>query len=101
MFSFLIRLDELDIVHSCQVLSLLTHCPLKESRKQGCACFPEFLQNFSERQILWSLYLVVFHALTLKLPIQSSLSVEPKLQVCVRSGENVKYSGKQAYYWIF
>ena len=31
---------------------------------QGCAWFPEFLQNFSERQILWSLCLVVFHVLT-------------------------------------
>ena len=54
---------------------------------RGCACFAEFSQNFSERQILWSLCLVVFHALTLKLPIQTSLSVAPKLQVCVRSGE--------------
>ena len=53
----------------------------------GCACFPDFLQNYSEGQILWSLCLVVFHALTLNLPIQTSLSVVPKLQVCVRSGE--------------
>ena len=41
--------------------------------------------------------MVVFHALTLKLPIQTSLSVAHKLQVCVRSGENVKNSGKQAH----
>ena len=54
---------------------------------QGCARFPEFLQNFTEHQILWSLCLLVFLALTLKLPIQTSLSVVPKLQVCVRSGE--------------
>ena len=54
---------------------------------QGCACFPEFLQHFSERQILWSLCLVGFHALTLKLPIQTSLSVTPKLPVSLRSGE--------------
>ena len=53
----------------------------------GCVCFPKFLQNFSERQILWSLCLVVFHASTLKLPIQTSLSVAPKLQVSLRSGE--------------
>ena len=53
----------------------------------GSACFPEFLQNVSERQILWSLCSVVFHAITLKLPIQTSLSVVPKFQVCVRSGE--------------
>ena len=52
---------------------------------QACTCFPEFLQNFSERQILWSLCLVVFHALTL--PIQTSLSVAPKLPVSLRSGE--------------
>ena len=50
-------------------------------------CFPEFLQNFSECQILWSLCLVIFHALTLKLPIQTSLSVAPKLPVSLRSGE--------------
>ena len=55
--------------------------------KRLCARFPEILQNFSECQILWSLCSVVFHALTLKLPIQTSLSVAPKLQVCVRSGE--------------
>ena len=54
---------------------------------QGCARFPEFLQNFSERQILWSLCSVVFHALTLKLPIQTSLSVAPKLPVYTHSGE--------------
>ena len=52
------------------------------------SCFAEFLQNFSERQILWSLYSVVFHALTSKLPIQTSLSVAPKLPVSLRSGEN-------------
>ena len=49
----------------------------------GCACLPEFLQNFSDRQILWSLWSTVFHALTLKLPIQTSLSVLPKVQVCL------------------
>ena len=51
------------------------------------SCFSEFLQNLSERQILCSLCLVVFHALTLRLPIQTSLSVAPKLLDCVRSGE--------------
>ena len=53
----------------------------------GCACFPEFLQNFSERQ---SLCLVVFHAFTLGLPIQTSLSVAPELQVPLRSGEKTE-----------
>ena len=52
-----------------------------------CARFPEILQNFSELQILWSLCSVVFLALTLKLPIQTSVSVAPKLLVWVRSGE--------------
>ena len=55
---------------------------------QGCARFPEFLQNLSERQILWSLCSVVFHALTLRLPIQTFLSVAPELPVSLRSGEN-------------
>ena len=54
----------------------------------GCARFPEILQNVSERQILWSLCSVVFHAFTLILPIQTSLSVAPELPVCLRSGEN-------------
>ena len=54
---------------------------------QGCAHFPEFLQNFSERQILWRMCSVVFLALTLKLPIQTSPSVAPELPVSLRSGE--------------
>ena len=53
----------------------------------GCACFPEFLQNYSQHQILWSLSLVVFHALTLKLRIQTSLFVVPKLPVSLSSGQ--------------
>ena len=61
---------------------------------RGCARLPEFLQNFSEHQILWSLCLVVFHALTLKLPIQTSLSVVPKLPVSFSSHE--KFQGKRA-----
>ena len=54
---------------------------------RGCAHFHEILQNFSERQILWSLCSVVFHALTLKLPIQTSLSVAPTRSVFTHSGE--------------
>ena len=53
----------------------------------GCACFPEFLQKFNERQIFWSLCLVVFHALSLKLPIQTSRSMVSKLLVFLRSVE--------------
>ena len=54
---------------------------------QGCARFPEFLQYFSEHQIFWSLCSVVFLALTLKLPIQTSLSVSPELQVSLNPHE--------------
>ena len=43
--------------------------PLFWTSPQGCARFPEFLQNFSESQILWSLHSVVFHALKFKLKI--------------------------------
>ena len=53
----------------------------------GCARFPEILQHLSEHQILWSLCLVVFLTLTLKLLIQTSFSVAPKLQVFARSSE--------------
>ena len=62
----------------------------------GCVRFADFLENFSERQILWSLWLVVFHALKLKLPIQASLSVAPKLPVCVRSGEKCQKFRKRS-----
>ena len=40
--------------------------------------FPEFVQNFSERQILWILCSVDFHTL---LPIETLHSVVPELQV--------------------
>ena len=45
------------------------------------------LETFTERQILWSLCSAIIHALTLELPIQTSLSVAPKLQVSLRSDE--------------
>ena len=54
----------------------------------GCAHFPEFLENLSERHILWRMSYLVFHALTLKLPIQTSLSMVPKLPVSAHTGEN-------------
>ena len=60
----------------------------------GCAHFAEILQNFSEGQILWSLCLVAFHALTLRLPIQTSLFVVPELPVCARSGEKCEKISK-------
>ena len=56
----------------------------------GMCSFPEMLQNFSECQILWRMRSVVFHALTLKLPIQTSLSVAPKLPVSLHSGEKFR-----------
>ena len=52
----------------------------------------DFLENFSEHQILWNLCLVVFHALTLRLPIQTSLSVAHKLPVSLSF-----FSGKPAH----
>ena len=55
---------------------------------QGCARFHEFVQNFSERQILWSLCSVDFHTLTLQLPIQTLHSVASEIQVFVSSLEN-------------
>ena len=45
---------------------------------QGCARFPDFCKILDECQILWSLCPVVFLAFTLKLPIQTLLSVAPE-----------------------
>ena len=58
---------------------------------QECARFPEFWQNFSECQILWSLRSVDFHTLTLQLPIQTSLFGASELQVFVSSLQNSKF----------
>ena len=55
---------------------------------QGCAGFPQFVQNVSERQILWSLCSVDFHTLTLQLPIQTLHSVASELHVFVSSLQN-------------
>ena len=54
----------------------------------GCARFPQFVQNFSERQILWTLCSVDFHTFTLQLPIQTPHSVAPELQVFLSSLQN-------------
>ena len=59
-----------------------------QQKQLGCARFPDFMQNFSERQVLWSLCSVDFHTLTLQLPIQNLHSVAPELQVFVSSLEN-------------
>ena len=61
--------------------------PSRDVGDQGCARFAEILPNFSEGQIVLSLFSVVFHALTLQLPIQPSLSVVPELPVSLSSAE--------------
>ena len=61
---------------------------------QGYARFPEFLQNFTERQILWCLCSVDFLTFTLKLPIQTLLSVVPILPYFARSGEKCQKFSK-------
>ena len=63
---------------------------------QGCARFPDFTQNFSEHQILWSLCSVDFYTLTLRLPIQTPHSVVPELQVFVSSLENCQNFSKMS-----
>ena len=63
---------------------------------QGCARFPELTQNFSERQILWSLCSVDFHTFTLQLPIQTLHSGAPELQVFVSSLENCQNFSKKS-----
>ena len=73
----------------CQII-------LKENKSKaitenlGCARFPELLHNFSEHQILWRMCSVVFHALTLRLFLQTSLSVYVHVK-------NVKILVKQAH----
>ena len=67
----------------------------------GCARFPKILQNLSKRVILWSLCSVVFHVLTLRLPIQTSLSVAPDLPVFLSSAENChKFKKTSTSLWI-
>ena len=70
-----------DVVVVQNLLKIIEIC-------MGCARFAEILQNFRELQIFWSLCSVVFRTLTLKLPIQTSLSVASKLPVSLSSAEN-------------
>ena len=63
-------------------------------REPGGAHFPEFVQNFSECLILWSLCSVDFHTFTLQLPIQTLHSVAPELQVFVSSLEKCQNFSK-------
>ena len=64
---------------------------------QGCARFPEFKQNFTERRILWSLCSADFHTLTLQLPIQTPHSVAPELKFLSVHWKTVQISGKRAH----
>ena len=48
---------------------------------QGCARFPEIVQNFSERQILWSLCSVDLLALTLKFKLHFLWHLNSKFSV--------------------
>ena len=64
--------------------------PIVQTDARDVPVFLNFLQNFSEFQILFSMCLRVFLAFTLRLSIQTLLSVAPKLRVCVHLGENVK-----------
>ena len=61
-------------------------CGLVSVVSRGVLVFLNF-QKFREHQILWSLCSVVFHTLTLKLPIQTLLSVVPELPVSLSPGE--------------
>ena len=57
---------------------------------RGVLVFLNFYKILVSDRFCESLCSVDFHALTLKLPIQTSFSVAPKLQVCVRSGEKCR-----------
>ena len=61
---------------------------------QGCARFPDFVKNFSDRQILRILCSVDFYNFTLQLPIQTPHSVAPELPVFVSSLENFQNFSK-------
>ena len=64
--------------------------------------FSKILQNFSsERQILWRMCFKGFHAVTLKLPVQTSLSEAPKLPVSLRSDEKCEKFSKMSTPHLF
>ena len=52
---------------------------------QGCARFAEILQNCVVRQVFDRMCLIVFPAFTLKMPIQTLLSVAPTCSVFWRA----------------
>ena len=61
----------------------------------GCARFPEILQNCVALQVFGRMCLIVFLAFTLKLPIQTLLSVVPTHSVFWRT----TISTEQAHPW--
>ena len=71
--------------------------PIFDKICRGCARFLEIMQNFREHQILWRLCSVVFHALTLKFPIQTSLSWRLISKFVYVQVKNVIYLGKRAH----
>ena len=79
-------------VWGCESLGVSRSTP----HPQGCARFPGFVQNFSERQILWSLCSVDFHTFTLQLLIQTPRSVALALQVLVSSHEKCQNFSKMS-----
>ena len=54
------------------------------------ACFPEILKNFSERQIFWSLCLVVFSCFYIEIVYSNFTFSHAQMK-------NVKFSAKQAH----
>ena len=72
-------LCSLSFLFSCFVIDSFNHLNyLNSARTRGVLV----LLKFTERQILWSLYSVDFHTLTLQLPIQTLHSVTPELLFC-------------------
>ena len=61
----------------------------------GCACFAEMLQNCMACQVFGIMCSIVSHALTLKLPIQTVLSLAPTCSVFWRA----TISAKRAHPW--
>ena len=60
----------------------------------GCARFPRFVQNFSERQMLCSFCSVDFHTFRSQLPIQTLHSMAPELKDFVSLLENCQNFSK-------
>ena len=66
----------------------------------GSARSFEILQNCVERQVFGGNVLDIFLAFTLKLPIQTSLSVAPNSKIVDVQVKKVKNSSKRAQLWV-